>query len=73
MSKGVLTIKAERPVFRYRTFSHSVTLPLGAGEENIDAVYGHGILEMTVQLADKGAEESSRKVPVRQNQHIGPS
>lgn len=79
---GVLTIRAERreeetgkhhSEFHYGTLSRNVTLPLGADEEHIDAVYGHGILEVTVRLADQSAEESRRKIPVRQNQHIKPS
>jgi HSP20 family protein len=82
VAKGVLTIKAERreeeigkhhSEFHYGAFSRSVTLPAGADEEHIEAVYGHGILEVTVRLADKGADEPSRKIPVRQNQHIKPS
>lgn len=82
VAKGILTIKAERheeetgqhhSEFRYGTFSRSMTLPVGADEEHIDAVYGHGILEVTVQMADKGAEESVRKIPIRENQHIKPS
>ena len=46
-----------------------MTLPGGAEEGHIDAVYGHGILEVTVPLADMSAEESARKIAVRQNQH----
>ncbi len=82
VADGILTIKAERreeetgkhhSEFHYGTFTRSVTLPASADKEHIDAVYGHGILEVTVRLADKSAEESSRKIPVRQNQHIKPS
>lgn len=79
---GILTIKAERreeetgkrhSEFRYGTFTRSMTLPAGAEEGRIDAVYGHGILEVTVPLADMSAEESARKIAVRQNQHIKPT
>jgi HSP20 family molecular chaperone IbpA len=82
VAQGVLTIKAERreeetskhhSEFHYGTFTRSVTLPAGADEEHIDAVYGHGILEVTVRLAEKEAAEASRTIPVRQNQHIKPS
>jgi HSP20 family molecular chaperone IbpA len=82
VGKGILTIKSERreedtskhhSEFHYGTFSRSMTLPHGADEEHIDAVYGHGILEVTVRLADKVAQDSARKVPIRQNQHIQPS
>ncbi len=82
VTNGVLTIKAERreeetgkhhSEFRYGTFTRSVTLPAGADEEHVDAVYGHGILEVGVKLADKSADEAARKIPVRQNQHIKPT
>jgi HSP20 family protein len=82
VANGILTIKAERreeeigkhhSEFHYGTFSRSVTLPAGADEEHIDAVYGHGILEVTVRLVDKSAAESSRTIPIRQDQHIKPS
>jgi HSP20 family protein len=82
VAKGILTIKAERheeetskhhSEFHYGTFSRSVTLPAGADEDHIDAVYGHGILEVTVKLAAEGAEASERKIPIRQNQHIQPT
>ncbi len=79
VTDGVLTINAERreehagkhrSEFRYGTFSRSVALPAGADEETIEAVYGHGILEVTVRLAETSAEKTARKIPVRQNQHI---
>ena len=82
VSDGVLTIKAERreesngkhhSEFRYGTFSRSMTLPTGADEDHVEACYGHGILEVTVRLADKGAEKSVRKIPVMQDQHIKPT
>ena len=82
VSERILTIKAERheeevgkhhSEFHYGTFSRSVTLPAAADKEHIDAVYGHGILEVTVPLAETSAAESARKIPVRQNQHIKPS
>jgi HSP20 family protein len=81
VAKGILTIRAERheaatgkhhSEFRYGTFSRSVTLPASADEEQIEAIYGHGILEVTVRLVDKDADQPSRKIPVRQNQHIKP-
>jgi HSP20 family protein len=82
VSKGILTIKAERhedvtgkhhSEFHYGSFSRSMTLPASADEDHVDATYGHGILEVTVRLADKGADEAVRKIPVRQNQHIKPT
>ena len=82
VSDGILTINAERreestgkhhSEFRYGTFSRSVTLPAGADEEHVGARYGHGILEVTVKPADKGADKPSREIPVRQDQHIKPT
>lgn len=76
---GLLTIKAERreevtekrhSEFHYGTFSRSVTLPAGADEEHVQAVYGHGILEVTVRLAHEAPDRTVRKIPVRQHQHI---
>jgi HSP20 family protein len=82
VSKGILTIRAERreevtgkhhSEFSYGTFSRSVTLPASADEEGIAAIYGHGILEVTVKLTDTGAGQAARKIPVRQYQHIKPT
>jgi HSP20 family protein len=82
VAKGILTIKAERredvtgkhhSEFHYGSFSRSLSLPASADEEHIEASYGHGILEVTVKLADKEADRSGRKIPVRQNQHIKPT
>jgi HSP20 family protein len=82
IANSILTIKAERrdeetgkhhSEFHYGTFSRSVTLPAGADENHVDAVYGHGILEVTVKLAEKEAAESSRRIPIRQNHHIKPT
>jgi HSP20 family protein len=79
VADGVLTINAERreessdkhhSEFRYGTFSRSVTLPAGADDEHIEALYGHGILEVAVKLAEDKADKAARKIPVRQNQHL---
>lgn len=79
VANGLLTIKAERreevtdkhhSEFHYGTFSRSVTLPAGADEEHVTAVYGHGILEVSVGLAKGAADKTVRKIPVKQNQHI---
>ncbi len=82
VSGGILTIKAERreesngkhrSEFHYGTFSRSMTLPAGADEDHIEALYGHGILEVTVKVADKDAGKSVRNIPVMQDQHIKPT
>jgi HSP20 family protein len=82
VSKGVLTMKGERSEqdtgkhhseFRYGTFARSVTLPVGADEEHIQAIYDKGILEVTVPVEDKTEDQSRRRIPVRLNQHIKPT
>lgn len=79
VADGILTISAERreeftgkhrSEFRYGTFSRSVTLPAGADDEHLEAIYGHGILEITVKLADETDGKAARKISVRQNHHI---
>ena len=76
---GVLTINAERrqeltdsrsSEFPYGSFSRSVALPAGADERHIEAIYGRGILEVTVKLAEDTADKTARRIPVRQHQHI---
>jgi HSP20 family protein len=78
VSKGILTIKANRQEgshgrhhseFHYGTFARSVTLPEGADEEHIDAVYDNGILEITVAVASKNGQ-ASRTIPVMLHHHI---
>jgi len=79
VANGILRIKAERQEersdkhhseFHYGTFSRSVMLPAGADESHVEAIYGHGILEVTVKLAEDTAGKAARKIPVMQNQHI---
>jgi HSP20 family protein len=79
VADGILTINAERreeltdrrrSEFRYGTFSRSVTLPAGADEEHVEALYGRGILEVTVEVAGCAADKAARKIPVRQSRHI---
>jgi HSP20 family protein len=82
VADGILTIKAERreeradkhhSEFHYGTLSRSVTLPAGADEDHVEAIYGHGILEITVKLVADKADKTVRKIQVRQNQHIKPA
>ncbi len=78
VSKGILNIKAERQEekngkhhseFHYGTFARSVTLPEGADEEHMEAMYDNGILQITVPVASKNGE-ASRKIPVMLHHHI---
>lgn len=82
VSKGILTIKAERreesrsrhhSEFRYGSLTRSVALPLGADETNVEAVYDNGILEISAALNEKADDKISRTIPVRLNQHIRPT
>jgi len=82
VDKGILTIRAERheektskhhSEFHYGTFTRSVALPPSTNEEKVQATYGHGILEVRVRLEDETGQDSVRKIPVRQDQHIKPT
>jgi HSP20 family molecular chaperone IbpA len=79
IANGILTINAERreeftdsrrSEFHYGTFSRSVTLPAAADEKHIEAIYGRGILEVTIKLTEDTADKTARKILVRQHQHI---
>jgi HSP20 family protein len=81
VSKGVLTIKAEKhqetegkhhSEFQYGAFTRSVALPASADDQHIQAVYGNGVLEVAVALKDK-EEKTQRSIPVMRNKHIDPS
>jgi HSP20 family protein len=81
VSKGVLTIKAEKhqetegkhhSEFQYGAFARSVALPASADDQHIQAVYGNGVLEVAVALKDK-EEKTQRSIPVMRNKHIDPS
>ena len=79
---GILTIRAERrprrsgrhhSEFRYGRFSRSFRLPGGADESQIRALYGGGILEITVGLDGDPVRPARRRVPVHVNHHISPT
>ena len=82
VSKGILTISAHRQEedagkhrseFRYGAFARSVTLPEGADEEHIQALYDKGVLEVTVALKDQAANRAEKRIPVRMHMHIKPT
>lgn len=63
---GQLTIKAERAEqrqegtrseFHYGTFYRSMSLPVGANEEAIDATYADGILTVVVPVSEPSSPE----------------
>ena len=83
LSKGILTIHAERPEatdgkhrseFRYGSFTRHVALPSSADEADIEASYDSGIIEVSVALKAKDeAGHNGRRIPVRLVQHIKPT
>ena len=82
VSQGVLTIGAHRQEetegkhrseFRYGAFARSITLPEGADEDHIQALYDRGVLEVTVALKDQTAEKLPKRVRVRTHMHIEPT
>jgi HSP20 family protein len=83
LSKGILTIHAERPEgtdgkhrceFHYGSFTRHVVLPASADEADIEASYDKGILEVSVALRAKDqAGHNGRRIPVRLVKHIKPT
>jgi HSP20 family molecular chaperone IbpA len=82
VSEGVLTISAprqeetegkHRSEFRYGAFARSVTLPKGADEDHIQALYDRGVLEITVTLKHQAAEKAHKRIPVMMHMHIKPT
>lgn len=80
--RGTLTIRARRrpdtpgrhhSEFRYGTFTRSFRLPASADESRIRALYGSGILEVTVGLTAEAAEQARRRVHVHVNHYIDPT
>jgi HSP20 family protein len=71
ISGGVLTVRGQRreqqrdryrTEFRYGSFTRSITLPTGANEDDVTAVYDKGILEVTVGL--EHAKPAERRIAV---------
>ena len=69
VDKGLLTLRAERreekeekdrrrqrSEFRYGSFTRSVQLPAGAGEDDVKATFTNGILEVRVPVDREKAE-----------------
>lgn len=82
VTRDILTITAERhedlvgrrhSEFRYGSFGRSIRLPASADETRVQASYGHGVLEVCVELTASPGEADSRRIPVRPNQHIKPT
>lgn len=71
VSDGMLTIEGkreekhgtgQRSEFYYGRFMRTLTLPAGAGEENIKASYRDGILEVHIPFKER--TEESHKIPI---------
>jgi HSP20 family protein len=75
VSEGMLHLSAERrsetktedtkgyrSEFRYGSFSRSVRLPAGAGEEDVKATYADGILEVRIPIDEKS--NGAKKIPI---------
>jgi HSP20 family protein len=63
VGNGMLTIRAERgeqtkgrhrSEFRYGSFERTVRLPRGADQDDVDASYKNGVLEVSVGLTEGG-------------------
>jgi HSP20 family protein len=80
VNDGILSIKAERreeeidkthSEFRYGSFSRRIVLPLGADEDHIMASYDKGILEVVVDLKEKEAKKTEKKIVIKQAAKAG--
>lgn len=54
--------KGYRSEFRYGSFARSVRLPVGATEDDVQATYTDGILEVRIPI--DAAKASAKKIPV---------
>ena len=71
---GQLTIKAERSKesrtngrseFIYGSFARSISLPVGADEDDITATYDKGILTVSVLIPETETEHSEKRIEVQ--------
>ncbi len=54
--------KGYRSEFRYGSFSRSVRLPAGAGEDDVKATYDNGILEVRIPIDERS--NGAKKIPI---------
>jgi HSP20 family protein len=54
--------KGYRSEFRYGSFSRSVRLPVGAGEDDVKATYDDGILEVRIPIDE--SSNGAKKIPI---------
>ncbi|WP_101786603.1 Hsp20/alpha crystallin family protein [Nonomuraea indica] len=75
LRNGVLTLHAERreevkehhrTEFRYGSFTRSITLPPGADDQDVKAVYDKGILEISVKLPEE--KQEARRIQIQTQQ-----
>lgn len=54
--------KGYRSEFRYGSFSRSVRLPAGAGDDDVKATYDNGILEVRIPIDE--SSNGAKKIPI---------
>jgi HSP20 family protein len=54
--------KGYRSEFRYGSFSRSMRLPAGAGEDDVKATYDNGILEVRIPIDESST--GAKKIPI---------
>jgi HSP20 family protein len=54
--------KGYRSEFHYGSFSRSVRLPAGAGEDDVEASYNDGILEVRIPIDE--SSNGAKKIPI---------
>jgi HSP20 family protein len=80
VANGILTIHADRSEemesphrseFRYGSFRRHVPLPANSDENDVEAAYDKGIIEVSIGLKEKEENgDAGRTIPVRLAQHI---
>jgi pyruvate/2-oxoacid:ferredoxin oxidoreductase beta subunit len=59
--------------FRYGMFTWSFALPANADDSHIQAIYSHGILEVTIGLQQQAAQQARRHIQVMADHYIKPT
>ncbi|MDQ1483552.1 MAG: hypothetical protein QOF35_1628, partial [Actinomycetota bacterium] len=52
-----------RSEFRYGTFSRTVTLPEGVNQDDVQAAYNEGVLQVRIPIPEKPVS-AARKIPI---------
>ncbi|BCW51127.1 HSP20 family protein [Arthrobacter sp. 1088] len=59
-----------RSEFRYGTFSRTVKLPMAVSEQDVNASYTDGVLEVRIPMPEQ-SEKQSRKIPITRGASSG--